>query len=200
MSTAVNSGSLLSDLKQYTAEMHEALEARVDILNPALTLERYQFLLEKIYGFYSPVESRVATLMGYENLNLDPACRRKTFRIVADLEILGPTSKEIEAIPLCPDLPELNTLSQALGCMYVLEGATLGGQIIRRELRKRPEFYQKDCFNFYNSYGEKVGARWKEFCARLNQYALDNRSVEVRQAIIGSAVRTFQKLDAWLAA
>lgn len=200
MSTTIYAGSILSDLKQQTSEMHEALEARVDILKPDLTLKRYRFLLEKFYGFYSPVEDRIAALMGYETLKLDPATRRKTFRIVSDLEKLGLTSQQIVALPVCHDIPGSGSLRQAFGCMYVLEGATLGGQLIRRELRKRPEFSKKDCFDFYNSYGSEVGVKWKEFCAKLNQYAHDNPGVEIRQAIIDSAIQTFRKLDNLLGA
>lgn len=200
MSITVFSGSILGDLKHQTVKMHTALEARVDILSPALTLERYKFLLERFYGFYAPVEDRIAALKGYEALNLDPAPRRKIFRIFSDLEKLGLTCQQIEALPVCTDLPDLSTLAQVLGCMYVLEGATLGGQIIRRELRNRPEFLKKDYFGFYNSYGNEVGPRWREFCAGLDRYALDNPAVETRQAIIEAATRTFQKLDNWLAA
>lgn len=179
--------------------MHEALEARVDILSEGLSLERYKFILEKFYGYYLPLENRVVSLKGFEALGLDSEPRRKLPKLVSDLGKLGLSSRAIENLPVCSDLPELNTLDQVLGSMYVLEGATLGGQIIRRELRKRPEFSRKDWFDFYNSYGDKVGTRWKAFCTALNRYGEANLAIETRQGIIEGAKQTFEKLDRWLA-
>ena len=189
----------MNELKRQTAPLHTALESRVDILSEDLSLERYKFILQKFYGFYLPLENQIASQNGFEALNLDPAPRWKLPHLVSDLEKLGFSATEIEALPVCPDLPELNALVQVLGSMYVLEGATLGGQIIRRELRKRPELGRKGWFDFYNSYGDKVGTRWKEFCAALNRYGQAHPAVETHRAVVEGAAQTFKKLDGWLA-
>ena len=200
MQTTENSSLLTNDLKRETAPLHEALESRVDILSEGLTLERYKFILQKFYGFYLPLESRISALNGFKALGLDPLPRRKLPNLISDLGKLGLSSGAVEALPVCPELPGLTSLAHVWGSMYVLEGATLGGQIIRRELRKRPEFHQKDWFDFYNSYGDKVGTRWKEFCAALNRSGQETPIPGLRQAVIEGAVQTFEKLDKWLAA
>ncbi len=195
-------GSILLRLKQETQELHHRLEATVDILNPTLELERYKALLERFYGFYLPVENRIAALKGFESLNLDPALRWKTPMLINDLADLEVQTKDLVELPLCTDLPELSNLAMALGCMYVLEGATLGGQVISRHLKKMPGLGGTRNLNFYNSYEDKVGPMWKAFCRALDTYVnavqADATSLPVDAIIIEAANQTFQKLDGWL--
>ena len=56
--------------------------------------------------------------------------------------------------------------AQALGTMYVLEGATLG---IRQSVRALPATHPAHgpANRFVQGYGEHTGARWKDFLARL---------------------------------
>ncbi len=130
MTITNNSASILSRLKLETRELHYQPEARVDILNPELELERYQALLERGFGFYQPLETHFATLKGFESLKLDPVPSHKVSLLVKELADLGTSPQSLAELPRCVDLPELNSSTQFLGGMYVLEGATLGGQII----------------------------------------------------------------------
>lgn len=191
--------SILAALKTKTGILHEQLESHLDILNPAFELADYQSLLEKFYGFYRPVEKDLDSLKAYESLDLDPAARWKTPRLAADLTALG---VDLEKLPDCADLPEISTPWQAYGCIYVLEGATLGGQIIRRHLSKRPDWPELAGLSFFDSYQNEVGPMWKSFCVRLDhtfkRALLTSPAAEVEAAIVDSANQTFLKLDAWL--
>jgi heme oxygenase len=42
----------------------------------------------------------------------------------------------VGALPQYHDLPDIEDWPRMLGCLYVLEGATLGGQIISRHLQR----------------------------------------------------------------
>jgi heme oxygenase len=78
--------------------------------------------------------------------------------------------------------------------MYVLEGATLGGQILLPHVRPLLEGNGGGA-RFFASYGDRVGAMWLAFHDRLE--TLD-RSELARAVVTTSACLTFESLDRWL--
>ncbi|RZK54693.1 MAG: heme oxygenase, partial [Hymenobacter sp.] len=120
--------------------------------------------------------------------NLGPAwdstTRQRAHLILNDLQ--QPASQ----LASCPAMPPLDTWPQLLGAMYVLEGSTLGGQVIARQLAKAniPQRL------YFSGYGERTGTMWKAFCQLLTQAATPENEADIVQ----SARLTFQQLDAWL--
>ncbi len=57
---------------------------------------------------------------------------------------------------------------EALGILYVMEGATLGGQVIAKHLSKLPEFADHH-FYFLKSYGKDTGPMWLQFKKVLDE-------------------------------
>ncbi len=78
----------------------------------------------------------------------------------------------------------------------MLEGATLGGQLIVRHLRKVFANVSEHNFHFFNIYGDKTGLKWRQFQNVLIEYVMVMLNSE--QAIIESAIETFIKLQKWL--
>ncbi len=74
--------------------------------------------------------------------------------------------------------------------MYVLEGSTLGGQVIARQLAVAGI----DGRSFFASRAERTGPLWKQFTQLLEAAA----AAEDADAIVASAILTFQTLAAWL--
>jgi heme oxygenase len=72
----------------------------------------------------------------------------------------------------------------------VVEGSTLGGQVISRQLAKANITLR----SYFSGYGERTGPLWKAFCQLLSQEATPDSQTEIVQ----SASLTFQKLNAWL--
>ena len=99
------------------------------------------------------------------------------------------------ALPVCSTLPRVATFADALGCLYVLEGSTLGGQFIRREVAARLGLTPDRGCAFFAGYGERTGAMWKAFGAAVTAHA-DARP-EDRDVIVAAAVETFTRLDEW---
>ena len=95
--------------------------------------------------------------------------------------------------------PELTTrldsIQRVLGCLYVIEGATLGGQVITRHLEKNLGITPESGGAFFAGYGAETGARWKEFCALLTAAA---ERVSGEDEIVASANDTFATLGRWL--
>lgn len=185
---------IMTKLKEQTKQQHEMLESNLNILSKMETVDDYKTLLEKFYGFHSPLEKRLFAEAEKSDVNLDLKDRHKAHMIVEDLLFLGMTEDEINKLPQCEDLPALGSKAHILGCFYVIEGSTLGGQFISRHIKEKLGLNEKGT-SFFRSYGGKTGAMWKAFGSALNEYASDRNEDE---AIIESAKETFSKFDRWL--
>lgn len=118
--------------------------------------------------------------------------RSKSAHLIADLQHLGTVPPGSWNEMLCDALPALDTRARILGSMYVIEGATLGGQILRREFVPKFGFNGHGCA-FFTGYGNRTGDMWKQFGEVVNALP----AVETNAAV-ASAVATFESMHAWL--
>jgi heme oxygenase len=93
-------------------------------------------VLETFYGFYVPVEIDVTRLAAAEP-PLGFPLRARAELIERDLLALGRSPADLSALPLCSDRPQLSCVEDLAGCLYVLEGACLGGQVVNALLHRR---------------------------------------------------------------
>lgn len=180
---------IMTRLKEETRFYHEKLEANpysTALMQPNVTLADYQTLLELFYGFYLPLEPRLQQSLISPTLDE----RRKVPLLEQDLRALGcdPTH-----IPPCKDIPEVHTSAAAWGCLYVLEGATLGGQIISRHLIK--QLGAALPLAFFYGYGQQTGEMWRNF---RDEIATAATTSDFCDEAIDAATQTFAKLDKWL--
>jgi heme oxygenase len=133
--SGLNETSFRQRLKRETAAVHQHLEAQLGLLDPSLDVHRYLRVLERFYGFYVPVETDVERLAAVEPLGFPLRARAEL--IERDLLALGLSPADLAALPLCRDRPKLSCVEDLAGCLYVLEGASLGGQILSRLLHRR---------------------------------------------------------------
>ncbi|MGY2136790.1 biliverdin-producing heme oxygenase [Pseudomonas reactans] len=188
----VGAPSLLEALRTGTALLHVALEKRLPFFSERLDTDWYVRLLEAYYGFYQPVESALYD-SGLIPDGFDTALRVKTPTLVCDLNALG--APAISTLPRCTELPTFNTPAACLGALYVLEGATLGGQVLRREMTQRLNVNADNGGAFLNIYGVETGRRWKDFLDYLGDQPLD---APARQRAVDAARSTFSCFEQWL--
>jgi heme oxygenase len=93
--------------------------------------------------------------------------RARSELIESDLLALGLSRREIAELPRCTDLPRLSCTEDLAGCLYVLEGACLGGQVIARALRERLGVAKGSGASFFTGDAEGTSARWRLFLAWL---------------------------------
>lgn len=181
-------------LKERTKPYHDSIDSSMNIFQQYISLDDYRHILECFWGFYVPVEMQLKAMSERLLLVDDFEQRYKLPMLANDLSALGVNAARRQSLPLCNDIPLLNTVPQVLGCMYVLEGATLGGQIITRRLQQVVGVdATRDCTFFY-SYGREVGAMWQKFCHVLTDYA---SHPAIEEAIISAACETFEKFNRW---
>jgi len=179
---------VLARLRAETRPYHDAVEQNE--FNQALTAGTPSHaatarFLSKMYGFLQPFETALAQHADALGPAWELAARRRAHLILLDLQVPA------ASLPLCPVLPPLATLPELLGAMYVLEGSTLGGQVLARQLAKAGI----DLRRYFTGYGELTGPRWKTFCQLLAAAATPANETK----IVESAIHTFQQLAAWLA-
>jgi heme oxygenase len=187
---------ILAKIREKTIGFHDDFTSWANnIFNGTITKDQYKFVLKTFYGFYYPLEQKIEAPEEWEKIDFNIEGRRKALLAVKDLKVLGVSDQEINEIETCNDLPEVNNLAQALGCMYVLEGATLGGQLTANKLKEIFDFTPENGASFFSSYGENVRPMWKSFGDLINRYSDENK---IEDPIVNASHETYFKLNDWL--
>lgn len=189
---------VLALLRDKTRCSHERVERSVNLPLRLQTMDGYRALLARFYGYYAPIEEQLAQVFPTGWQRLDFVQRIKSPLLSRDLQSLGLDSAMLQTLPACHTLPNVTHVDQALGCMYVLEGATLGGQIIRRLVQQRLGLDVEAGCAFFSSYGDQVGEMWTRFCGVLTEHAQGRPERE--ESIVAAASETFDTLDRWIGA
>jgi len=159
------------------------------LLDDQLDLGAYTQLLGRFYGFWRNWEPRVAALLD------DPAFlapRRRLHLLAADLAAVGCLPQAVAALPLCP-LPVLRNAAEAFGSLYVMEGSTLGGRVIERNVDRCLGLDRLSGCSYFAGYGAATGPMWRSFLARLETAPAG----DVPQITDGASA-TFDRLAWWL--
>jgi heme oxygenase (biliverdin-IX-beta and delta-forming) len=184
--------SIVALLRSRTQDAHSALEAQLGLLEQPASIESYVSLLSRFLGFHLVWEQDIKTFPALER-ELETRSRIRQLR--HDLKALGLTELEIGAVPLCRDAHSLATdEARALGSFYVLEGSTLGGQLITRHLSSA-DWLPAEGLCYFNPYGSRTGEMWRSFRRWLESQAQHHAAND----IVAGARATFVVLQKWLA-
>lgn len=185
----------MARLRQETTVAHMATETAVDITAHLQSADVYRGLLLRFYGFYAPLSTvfnRFAFDAGsaFEN----PAAPRAAW-LEQDLATLGFDKAHIAGAARCTELPRLADMDEALGALYVIEGSSLGGNIIAKQVSRTLSLDAGNGARFFNGYGEETGPRWKAFSQAMNDYG---RTTPAPGNVVEGARDTFTQLGRWM--
>lgn len=186
---------LMKQLKLQTTEQHKEIETKLHFFSPEFTLEDYLQLLKKFYTYYAPLESEIRNFLNQQPIAFDYSTRYKSHLLLQDLNFLNPYADYNKTLEPYNKIAPVQSLGDLLGRLYVIEGATLGGQIIQRQLKKKFPQIEQGGVSFYVGYGPLTGPHWVAFQSFVNSVKLSE--AEQQQAIV-SAQNTFQTLSDWL--
>lgn len=185
--------NLLQRLKIETSPAHERIERAFDLQSRIQSLSAYRDVLARLYGYHAVWEPRAeAALADAEFFRR----RRKTELLAKDLRALGMSKADIGAVQLCRSVLPMETPVEVFGSMYVIEGSTLGGAIIARQVERDLGLDRDTGCGYFLCYGREVGQMWSAFGAML----LTRCRPSDEDAVIASAERTFDHLRAWISA
>jgi heme oxygenase (biliverdin-IX-beta and delta-forming) len=181
----LSTNALLARLKCDTQVDHDAIEVELRIPR---TIAEYRTRLARLYGFYQPLEKELG---GPWEGELNLANRLKTNLLEADLATLG---SRAGTLPTCGRLPHLTGAPERWGCHYVLEGATLGGRIIGKQIAAELGVTPTNGGRFFYGYGERTGEMWRAFRAELDAFAACSAE---HDRVVAAACSTFRALRLW---
>ncbi|NGZ74742.1 biliverdin-producing heme oxygenase [Saccharibacillus alkalitolerans] len=190
--------NILERLRNESAPYHDRVEANpyaTAIMDGTIGLEEYKHYLERFYGFLFPLERLAESSEALSASGYDLEARRKTPMLEKDLDKLGVSAHDRGSLPLCEELPDLSTPAKLLGCFYVIEGSTMGGQMITKKLSQTLPVTPEAGLSYFNAYGGETRSRWTAFRERLLEA---DRSEELREEMTSSAIETFSLLERWL--
>lgn len=150
----------------------------------------YAQLLNVFYGYFNPVEQQIEQQIGADIL-FDIEERRKSASLLNDLQSLG----TIRRPNSCNDLPKIETVVDALGAMYVLEGSTLGGQFISKMIAEKLGLTSENGISFFSGYGAETSSKWSNFKDLIDNYSGDQTAED---EVIKAANETFTKFKTWI--
>lgn len=182
--------SLHLRLRAATADAHEGLERALDWKARVATGDGYRSLLARLHGFHAAYEPMLGLALADEAFW---APRRRLAALEADLAHLGLSEPEIAALPR-PMPVRLTKAAEAMGALYVLEGSTLGGQVIGRHIGT---LHGLDAAGlaYYRAHGRETGRMWNAFRARLDALSGDP---DAEDAAFVTGIATFEALRRWL--
>jgi heme oxygenase (biliverdin-IX-beta and delta-forming) len=181
-------------LRTATADDHRRVETALDLMDPALDRDRLTAAMSALHGFWAAAE---AGLAGWADRHPGDAAlvdwpqRRRAHLYEADLEALGAA-----VLSAWPALPHVHDTDEALGRMYVLEGATLGGTFIARHLATLPAVSGVR-LRAFSPYGERTGAMWHAYRRTTRAHTAEAGDAD---RVVRAACDTFAALARWVRA
>ena len=183
--------SIVALLRSWTQDAHSALEAQLGLLNQPASSEFYAHLLRRFLGFHLVWEQ---DLQAFPELARELEARSRIEHLRDDLKMLGLTEAEISHVPLCSDAHRVTAdEAHALGSFYVLEGSTLGGQLITKHL-SGAHWLPAEGLSYFNPYGSRTGEKWRSF----KRWLEDQADQHPLNDIVSGARGTFLVLEKWL--
>ncbi len=153
----------------------------------------YRALLARMWGIHAPLDAALEAT-DWSGLDIDYGERSKLSWLADDLAWLGLDAAALAALPRSARLPRLAAPVDAMGALYVLEGASLGGQIIARQLKGQLGVVPGAGGTFFASYGERIGENWRRYLAALERFS-DSPPAAAR--IEAAALETFESFLVW---
>lgn len=185
---------IMARLKRETAPLHAELDAMVA---PMLSDRgRYRVLLAGLRDAYGIIElklARHAARLARAAYNL--AERTKLRWLDHDLSVLRESEPRVIRVRY-----ELPNASAAFGAIYVVEGATLGGQIIARQVIPALGLSPERGCRFFTGYGPETGERWRETRDAIAAHLVSAAGPHGTNEMVAGARMTFSLIAAALRA
>ena len=186
---------VIGNLRRATRIQLEQYDAAVNVGQMSGSRARYRWFLEKMYGFYGPIEANLEVRLGpFEKAGFDFSTRRKSSALLLDLLAIGVTRPELDELCLCETSFEINSPAQALGVLFVLEELIVGGEFVRQLISQRMGVDPDKAARFLAGYGANTVLMSRE----LSRVLASNISKKEEEEAIEAAQSVFADLLKWL--
>ena len=194
----------IDGLRRATRDIHERLHLHAafsPLMNATPDVSGYAVLLGQLYGFHAPAEAWLFEAAEDLLPELhDLPQRQKAHLLREDVDALRQALQGVHATPGLLRLSEKLSRPAVLGCLYVTEGATLGGRELGRRLAPALQEHGlrgEDGRRFFLAYGARQGTMWRAFCAVLEATASGFTAAQ-RSLMEAAARDLFLTMEDWL--
>jgi heme oxygenase len=187
---------MLNRLRSGTRDLHGLIETNPlhrAIVDGTVTRAGYLRLLQRMYGVHCRFEYWAGLRTEWSQFGFDFGERRRLALLERDLKALDFVSAS--ALPAAPLPLEEVGFPFLLGYLYVLEGSTLGGQIMCRLIQRHLGLTPDSGSAYFHSCGALVGARWRACQELLSRAGAPSSAAD---EIVGGARDAFIRIDSWL--
>ena len=179
-------GLLWTQLRDSTRAAHAQAEASLAPLAQPDSLARYAALLCVLWGFQAPLER----WLGHQELPsaVGWPTRRRLGALAADLTDLR---VKCTSLPEATGLPAPAGPGAVWGTLYVTEGATLGGRVLRHRIEARLGPVPA---RFLDGHGDRTQPMWRDLGRLADLYI---RSRQDRRLARQAAIQAFAAFSTW---
>jgi heme oxygenase len=181
-------------LRLCTAMEHREVERTLALPGSIQTMEDYRRWLVRFFGIYQPLEHLLSGFAGWTAAGIRIDQLGHTEALLKDLKAMRCDPDDIELA--LRELPMIQTLGQAFGSLYVLEGSKLGGRYILKDLSGRLGRDIEGMDAFFTGYGADTAVRWASFKGALDRFST-LRPLEFPEVIAGAKM-TYAAIGAWM--
>lgn len=157
---AENASTPLDLLRDATHDCHRQVEATIDWPWSLSSLSQYRVLLTRFLSVVRPAEQAIAVWLE-KSPPPDYAAARRTDWLLHDLSALE-VPAEVEPLP-AEAFAFVSSRPAAIGAQYVLEGSSLGGQFLSRQIEQNLKIVPGEGGAYFAAYGSETMMRWKRF-------------------------------------
>lgn len=174
-------------LKRQTRDLHDRVEIGFDLTGRVRTLDGYRGALLALHHLHG-VAGAALDAVDWQGEAVDTA-RMATRRgwLAEDLRALDCAVPPPSSQRLALDSP-----TEALGCLYVLEGSMLGGRVIYRAIGAALGIGSDNGGRYFCGFGSGTGSAWSEFVAVLDAHPVATDGA----AALNGARKTFELFEA----
>lgn len=182
-------------LRRSTRELHQAVEVKLGLPWTITSRDNYVACLSRFHRLYRPLERQLRAFSDWPDHGLSPMGHVYAASLASDLELLlqpGAPLPPDAPSEACPNLP---SFAHALGARYVLEGSTLGGEVILHHLIRSGVDGAATARAFLGV-GQQRPDGWRDFRAALDRYG--KKWPKAVPHVVTGAERSFRAIGEWL--
>ncbi|NMH26989.1 biliverdin-producing heme oxygenase [Flavobacterium silvaticum] len=177
----------LQSLRSQTSDSHKKLDslpASAVLMTAELTSEAYTRYLQLMYPVIKWAEEQAYSHLP-QNIELPGQFKRHKL-ILKDLDFLRSKPIQTHFTGF-----ETTSVAESFGVAYVIEGSSLGGVYIAKNVKSVLGYDENGGLSFLIGNGNTTGSNWKSFLNSLTGFAVENDS---QGEIIKTATRTFEAI------
>jgi heme oxygenase len=188
--------SLSAELRACTSNLDGEIEILPGLPDTIRTERASLACLRQFLGSSGPLESALAAFTRLGSFGVALPGRSHGVDLADDLAALG---TDLDGVARATNalLPDLPTLAHAPGAFYLIEGSTLGGQLILAELERLECAPSAGATQFFGGRGMAVAPKWQSVTAALDGFG--RNQPEICEDVVTGAERTPDAIPSWFA-